>query len=138
MDANHLVLEVINPAHIWVDAFFTERHAAALRPGLTATISSLDSDTAWRGSLESVRAGVGRFAYDTTVAVPPPEMVKRQIAVRVAAAWDRPFGPEAFYGVGRSVEVTFLKGQAQRTQADVLRERCEQAFSRLRGKLASR
>ena len=138
MDANHLVLEVINPAHIWVDAFFTERHAGELHPGLAATISSLDSEAAWNGSLESVRAGVGRLAYDTTVAVPPPDMVKRQIAVRVAAAWDRPFGPEAFYGIGRSVEVTFLKGTAQRTQADVLRERCHQALSRLRGKLASR
>lgn len=138
MDANHLVLEVINPARIWVDAFFTERHARDLHPGLSAQIASLDSEAAWNGSLESVRAGVGRFAYDTTVAVPPPEMVKRQIAVRVAAAWDRPFGPEAFYGVGRSVEVTFLKGTAQRTQADVLRERCQQALSRLRGKLASR
>ena len=56
-------------------------------------------------------------------------MVKRQIAVRVDAAWGQPFGPEAFYGVGRSVQVTFLKHQAQRTRADVLKERCEQMFA---------
>jgi multidrug resistance efflux pump len=129
VDANHLVMEVINPSHIWVDAFFTERHANELKPGLPAVISSLDSAASWRGSLESVRAGVGRLAYDTTVAVPPPEMVKRQIAVRVAVTWERPFGPEAFYGVGRSVEVTFLKGKTQRTRADALKEKFERFFS---------
>ena len=136
VDANHLVLEVINPAHIWVDAFFTERSVSELRPGLPAVISSLDSTAKWRGSLESVRAGVGRLAYDTTVAVPPPEMVKRQLAVRVAADWGQPFGPEAFYGVGRSVQVSFLRGQAQRTQADVLKERCERMIAWTKGEVA--
>lgn len=129
VDANHLVLEVINPSRIWVDAFFAERRIGDLRPGLPAVITSLDSSATWRGSLESVRAGVGRLAYDTTVAVPPPEMVKRQIAVRVDADWGQPFGPEAFYGVGRSVRVTFLKNQAQLTRADVLKERCTHLFA---------
>lgn len=55
-------------------------------------------------------------------------MVKRQLAVRVDVAWKQPFGPEAFYGVGRSVQVTFYKPQARRTQADVLKERIEQMF----------
>ena len=136
VDADHLVLEVINPDHIWVDAFFSERRVSELHPGLPATVSSLDSTVQWRGSLESVRAGVGRLAYDTTVAVPPPEMVKRQLAVRVDVAWKQPFGPEAFYGVGRSVQVTFYKPQARRTQADALRERVEQLFGSTKGKLA--
>ena len=135
VDADHLVMEIINPDHIWVDAFFSERRVNELHPGLPAVVSSLDSTAKWRGSLESVRAGVGRLAYDTSVAVPPPEMVKRQLAVRVDVAWKQPFGPEAFYGVGRSVQVTFYKPQARRTQADVLKERIEQMFGSTKGKL---
>ena len=63
-------------------------------------------------------------------------MVKRELAVRVAADWEQPFGPEAFYGVGRSVQVTFLKNQVQRTQADVLKERCEQLIAWTKGEVA--
>ena len=78
---------------------------------------------------------MGRLAYDTSVAVPPPEMVKRQLAVRVDVAWKQPFGPEAFYGIGRSVQVTFYKPRARRTRADVLKERIEQMFGSTKGKL---
>ena len=110
-NSNALVMEVINPSRIWVDAFFSERHAKELKPGLPATIRSLDSTASWRGHLESIRAGVGRIAYDTTVAIPPPEMAKRQIAVRVDVDWQPPFGAVEFFGVGRSVEVKFVKGK---------------------------
>lgn len=126
VESNKLVMEVINPARIWVDAFFTERHAEELKPGLPAAIRSLDGTASWRGELQSIRAGVGRMAYDTTVAVPPPEMAKRQVAVRVAAGWDRPFTPVEFYGVGRSVEVKFLKKPYQRTVGDVLKDRIDE------------
>ena len=63
-------------------------------------------------------------------------MVKRQLAVRVDVAWKQPFGPEAFYGVGRSVQVTFYKSPARRTQADVLKERVEGMISWTKAKLA--
>ena len=33
MDANHLVMEVINPSHIWVDAFFAERQRQRVAAG---------------------------------------------------------------------------------------------------------
>lgn len=122
MDSNKLVMQIVNPSRIWVDAFFAERHVKSLHPGLPGVIRSLDGTASWRGSLQTIRAGVGRFAFDTNVAVPPPEMVKRQIAVRVAPDWDKPFGPTEFYGVGRSVEVTFTDGQT-RTLGDSIRER---------------
>ena len=77
VDANQLVMEVINTQHVWVDAFFSERHAAELRPGLPVSIRSLDGTGTWNGVLQSVRGGVGRMAVDSTVAVPPPESVKR-------------------------------------------------------------
>lgn len=130
MDSNKLVMEVLNPSRIWVDAFFSERHAPELRPGLSARIRSLDSTLAWAGNMQSIRAGVGRLAYDTTVAVPPPELAKRMIAVRVEAEWDRPFSPVEFYGVGRSVAVRFSRANHQRTVGDLLRERFESVLGK--------
>jgi multidrug resistance efflux pump len=122
MEATKLVVEIINPRRMWVDAFFSERHAKRLKTGLTAGIRSLDSEAEWDGTLESVRAGVGRMSFDNTVAVPPPEMVKRQIAVRVKPDWDRPFLPAEFFGVGRSVEVCFDDHDLPRTNANHLRQ----------------
>lgn len=132
VNTNTLVMEVLNPANIWVEAFFAERHARELKPGLPAHIRSLDSAAAWRGRLQSIRAGVGRLAYDTTVAVPPPEMAKRQIAVRVEAEWEKPFSATEFYGVGRSVQVTFSKRKAERTVGDVLKEKFDRVISKPR------
>jgi hypothetical protein len=60
-------------------------------------------------------------------------MAKRQIAVRVEAEWEKPFSPSEFYGVGRSVQVTFSKRKPQRTVGDVLQEKIERAFSKARG-----
>lgn len=130
MDSNKVVMQVVNPSRIWVDAFFSERHVKSLHPGLPAVIRSLDGTSSWRGSLQTIRAGVGRLAFDTNVAVPPPEMVKRQIAVRVAPNWDKPFSPTEFYGVGRSVEVTFTSGETRRTLGDSIRERWNRLLHR--------
>jgi hypothetical protein len=130
LEANKPVLEVINPAHVWVDAFFPERFAEALRPGLRASISPVDGSASWSGELQSVRAGVGRLAFDTAVAVPPPELAKRQVAVRVGGNWKQPYGASEFYGVGRTVQVAFgQNAERARTIADALQER----FSRLLG-----
>lgn len=128
VESNQMVMEIINPSRIWVDAFFAERHIADLRPGLPAVIRSLDGSAAWHGELESIRAGVGRLSYDTSVAVPPPEMAKRQIAVRVEGGWNRPFSEVEFFGVGRSVAVTFLKTPHRRTVGDALKERVDRAL----------
>ncbi len=120
------------------EPFFAERFAQDLKPGLPAVVRSLDSVALWKGRLESMRAGVGRLAYDTTVAVPPPEMAKRQVAVRVEANWDQPFGATEFFGVGRSVQVTFTRGKTQRTVGDALKEKWERAFLEARGATAQR
>jgi len=85
-----------------------------------------------------MRAGVGRLAYDTTVAVPPPELAKRQIAVRVEAEWQQPFSPVEFFGVGRSVQVSFERAKPQRTVGDALREKWERAIAVPQESTASR
>jgi multidrug resistance efflux pump len=130
MENNKLVMEVINPSRMWVDAFFSERHAHELKTGLPASIRSLDSQLQWPGHLQSIRAGVGRLSYDTTVAVPPPEMAKRQIGVRIEAEWAQPFGPSEFFGVGRSVEVSFDKVPQVKTVGDQWRENALAFWSR--------
>jgi hypothetical protein len=129
MDSNKLVMQLVNPSRIWVDAFFAERHVKSLHPGLPAVIRSLDGTKSWRGSLQTIRAGVGRFAFDTNVAVPPPETVKRQIAVRVAPNWDKPFSTTEFYGVGRSVEVTFSNDAKRRRVGSLKEEKWDRLVS---------
>lgn len=132
VEPNHLVMEIINPANIWVDAFFAERHAGELRPGQPVTIHSLDGTESWKGVLESVRAGVGRMIVDNSVAVPPPETVKRQIAVRVTTAWTGSFDPVAFCGVGRSVEVSFPRDAKPGTFAGLLQTKWKQTWGESR------
>jgi multidrug resistance efflux pump len=116
VDANQLVMEVINPAHLWVDAFFSEKDAAAIRPGVPVEVRSLDGRGNWSGVLRSIRAGVGRIAMDSSVAVPPPDTVKRQIAVRVEPDWGGPFDPTEFCRVGRSVEVSLARASSSTTE----------------------
>jgi len=128
VDANQVVMEVMNPKRIWVDAFFSERHIEDLHSGLPAIIRSLDGVATWPGQLQSIRAGVGRLSYDTTVAVPPPEMAKREIAVRIEGKWNRPFSAEEFYGVGRSVTVTFVRNPGQQTFGNLLQQRVRAAL----------
>jgi hypothetical protein len=41
------------------------------------------------------------------VAVPPPELIRRNLAVRVVLDTPEDVSPEEFCGVGRSVAVTF-------------------------------
>jgi multidrug resistance efflux pump len=118
MEMNKPVLELVNPEQIWVDAFFSERFVSDLRPGLPATVRALDNSNAWTGRLRSIRAGVGRYAFDSSVAVPPPELAKRQIAVHVEAKWQQPYSAGEFFGVGRSVEVTFPRGPEQHDRAE--------------------
>jgi multidrug resistance efflux pump len=136
-EANKPVLEIINPDHIWVDAFFPERDAKDLKPGLEGQVTSLDSEASWPGRLRSMRAGVGRLAYDTSVAVPPPELVKRQVAVRVEPAWRQPFSATEFFGVGRSVKVVFNQRAPSYTVADALLEKWLQFFSTPKETVAS-
>lgn len=100
------VLEVIDPRKIRVDAFFHERHAAKFASGTAVNVRTLDGKTVWQGTVESVRAGVGRIPYEGVAAVSPGDYTRRRIAVRVRMASGNPFEASQFFGVGRSVVVT--------------------------------
>ena len=100
------VLELVDPKKIWVDAFFHERSAHKLALGTVVEVRALDGGLSFSGTIESVRAGVGRIAYQGETAVSPGEYVPRRVAVRIRINGDSPFDASQFYGVGRSVTVT--------------------------------
>ena len=100
------VLQVINPRRVWVDAFFHEKHAAKLQIGAPVTIRAVDGPETWPGRVESVRAGVGRIAYENFAAGLPGDFTRRRVSVRVAMESENPYAANQFFGVGRSVVVT--------------------------------
>jgi multidrug resistance efflux pump len=103
---NETVVEVINSEHMWIEAYFNERHAAKLRIGAEVNIQTPRGETIGSGSVESVRAGVGRIPFDGVAAVSPSEYITQRIAVRVRLNARTPFDASQFFGVGRSVVVT--------------------------------
>ncbi len=110
IDAGTAVVQLLDCQHLWVDAFLAERQTRDLTVGSEAQVRFLSDrpGTFHKGTVDSIRAGVGRTATGEDVAVPPPELVRREVAVRVRLA-ETPMTSGEFCGVGRSVEVTFPK-----------------------------
>jgi multidrug resistance efflux pump len=102
------VVELIDPKRVWVDAFFHERHAHKIVAGTKVNIRSLDEDLLCTGTVEWIRGGVGRIAYEGTVAVGPGDYTRRRIAVRVKLDTGCPFEASNFLGIGRSVVITVV------------------------------
>ena len=100
------VLQVIDPKRVWVDAFVPEKHADKFNVGTPVVIRVLDSRESWQGRVASIRAGVGRIAYETSVAAPPLELARRRVAVRVTIESPNCFAASQFFGAGRSVVVS--------------------------------
>lgn len=106
MDPHETVLHLIDPKRLWVDAFVREKHADKFRIGTTVRVHAMDGKDVWLGHVESIRAGVGRIDLENCVAVPPGELSRRRVAVRVKLDSPPPFGPGEFFGLGRSVVVS--------------------------------
>jgi len=106
MSPHETILELIDPRRVWVDAFFNERHAGKFAVGTDLNIRTLDGRIVFKGTVESVRGGVGRIPYDAERAVAPNEYAPRRIAVRVRPNGETPFDAGQFYGMGRNVVVT--------------------------------
>lgn len=106
VSAQETVLRVFDPKRIWVDAFMHEKHAGKFQAGTPVLVRTLDGREKWAGRVESIRAGVGRMDPEGCVAVPPGELSRRRIAVRVKLEAAPPFSAAEFFGIGRSVVVT--------------------------------
>ena len=100
------VLHLIDPKRLWVDAFVHEKHADKFQIGTTVLVRTVDGKEVWHGHVESIRAGVGRIDPESCVAVPPGELSRRRIAVRVKLDTPPPFAACQFFGIGRSVVVS--------------------------------
>ncbi len=110
-EASVPILEVLNCQNLWVEAFFSEQDAGKIYPGKPVKVRLLGAENGdlVSGKVESVRAGSGRIQTGGDIAVPPPDSVRRQVAVRVKL--DRPLEANStqFCDVGRSAEVVFKR-----------------------------
>lgn len=110
INAGDPIIQLLRCEDVWVDAFVAERQLAGVQVGTEARVRLLsDRPGTYRmGTVESIRAGVGRTTTGADVALPPAETVRREAAVRVRLdGAELPFSE--FCGVGRSVEVVFPK-----------------------------
>jgi multidrug resistance efflux pump len=108
---NGPLLQLADCRRVWVEAFFDEADAAALAVGRAVKVGLVHGGRAWNGTIETVRAGTGRVTVGDSVALPPPEIARRQLPVRVitlrvAVDWtEGDLRPEEFCLAGRSAEV---------------------------------
>lgn len=105
------VLNIMDCSDRWVDAFFDESDAGALHKGLKVGIT-LDSNPKirWVGTIKTIRAGSGRVTVGDTLVMPPPEIARRQLPVKVVTAriqvqWKKTPHASDFCLAGRSVTV---------------------------------
>jgi multidrug resistance efflux pump len=115
--AQESVAHVIDPRQLWVDAFVHEKHADKFQVGTQVVVRAVDGKETWTGHVESIRAGVGRIDPESFVAVPPGELLRRRVAVRVRLDTPPPFTASQFFGVGRSVVVSLPAGDTERGTA---------------------
>ncbi|MBA2674417.1 HlyD family efflux transporter periplasmic adaptor subunit [Ramlibacter sp.] len=105
------VLQLVNCEDRWVEAFFSEKDAARIVPGMRVKIRSYYGGTSeWDGEVALMRYGTGRVTVGQYVVDPPPEVMRRQLPVRVATAqirvnWGQGDAGAPLCNVGRSVEV---------------------------------
>lgn len=113
------MLSILNPADRWVETYISEQDASRVHIGDMVKIKLLgDSRITFNGKIQSMRAGIDRSAAShnpafNRIAVPPPEELHHEIAVRISVNWRQyhrlahTLGPTEYFGVGRSVEVLF-------------------------------
>ena len=105
------VLQLVNCEDRWVEAFFSEKDAARMAVGTRVKVRSYyEGSDEWDGVVTTVRYGTGRVTVGQYVVDPPPEVMRRQLPVRVATAriqvdWGHDDNGAPLCNVGRSVEV---------------------------------
>ncbi|MBP9090150.1 HlyD family efflux transporter periplasmic adaptor subunit [bacterium] len=102
------VVQILNPEDRWVEAFVPESQADRLNVGDKAEIKVPGQRQTWFAYIEGVRSGGGRVITGQDVAYPPPERVRKEVAVRLRFDAEAPhFSAQDFYGVGKAVTVDF-------------------------------
>jgi multidrug resistance efflux pump len=107
------VMQVMDCNVRWVEAFFDESQAGKVKPGVSVNVRLSSAPlTTWQGKVRTVRAGTGRVSVGESVVMPPPEIARRQLPVKVVTAWidvnwSSSPDPQTFCMAGRSVTVSF-------------------------------
>jgi multidrug resistance efflux pump len=101
------IIQLVNPQQIWIDAFFGEKFAEKLRPGMKVGIKAIGLNEHWIGEIVFIRGGSGRVVYDAAVEIPPKALSSRLVAVRIKVDWENKFKASEFYGIGRSMSVYY-------------------------------
>lgn len=106
------VASFIDSSQRWVETFVAEQDASKLKLGGKAEVWLTGSDKKFPATITSIRGGVGRLtAAPLNVAVPAPDRLKKEVAVRLDLKWpvefQKSFDAKQYFGVGRSVEVQF-------------------------------
>lgn len=109
VNTNDEVLQIVNPQDVWVDAFFSEQFAAKLQSGMRVIVRDIGSKKIWDGEVVFIRGGSGRVVYDAAIEIPPAVLSRRLVAVRVKVDWKGEFKAPEFYGVGRSMTVSWRR-----------------------------
>ncbi|NJR76647.1 MAG: HlyD family efflux transporter periplasmic adaptor subunit [Scytonema sp. CRU_2_7] len=118
VEANKSIIQLLNCQNLWVEAFINETDASKLVVGQEAQINlNNSSHVQWKGRVETIRAGTGRFEVGQYVVEPPPEITRRQLPVRVAAVrikvdWPKTSRFDDFCLAGRSVNVRFIESKS--------------------------
>ncbi|MCI3280321.1 HlyD family efflux transporter periplasmic adaptor subunit [Synechococcus sp. PCC 6717] len=103
------IVKLLDCQDVWATALVAERNNARLRVGQAATVRLLDgSDRRIKGYVRAIRGGPGKVEVGENIAVPPPDLVRNELAVDVQLDTLPPeLSAQNFCGVGQSVEVVF-------------------------------
>lgn len=109
LTAGDPIVELLDCNDVWATALVSERHKPRLRIGAPATVRLLDgSGRRITGYVRAIRGGPGKVEVGKNVAVPPPDLVRNELAVDVQLDTLPPeLSAQNFCGVGQSVEVVF-------------------------------
>ncbi|BCX11097.1 MAG: HlyD family secretion protein [Thermosynechococcus sp.] len=103
------IIKMLDCRDVWATALVAERENSRLRVGQEASVRLLDgSDRRLRGIVRAIRGGPGKVQVGENVAVPPPDLVRNELAVDVQLdELPADLSAARFCGVGQSVEVIF-------------------------------
>ncbi len=113
------VLQLVNCEERWVEAFFSEKDEVRMAVGTRVKVRAYyGGRNEWDGVVATVRYGTGRVTVGQYVVDPPPEVMRRQLPVRVATArikvdWGNDDNGAPLCSVGQSVEI--LPGKSSKT-----------------------
>ena len=133
------VLQLLNPEDRWVEAFVPESQAGRLGIGDQAVVSVAGLKGSFPATIEAIRSGGGRITAGQDVAYPPPERMRKEVAVRLRFNHEQApqFSSKDFYGVGKTVTVEFAGSGSLSGLISLVLDNAESRFGQVVPVLAS-